>query len=994
MKHLLAILILALLAAGCTREPLMSPDDNFIEGEKTTLRIALKDVGLSAMTRSGLTDVQEKEIHSVAIFIIDGLTNQIVTSVFHANVSDYNYPAQALEVETLVGNNRNIYVIANYDASRIENLKTVVTCQDAELLIGETYGNPLQRELGLMKSGKLTDQKIRKNQLITVPLDYCTAKVTTNVINKSADFTVLGWEVGNVPTLTYIFEPDNTGGGSADEKDALKDDDYYHDLEGQMIKFEQTTPNAPSAGNITYSNTFYLYDNHRGKRDLTKPAIPNGWPYGIAGDTRQPYQEKAWYAPKNATYIKIYGKWMKGNAPQDVVITHYLGGDNFEDYNIHRGTHYTYNITIQNLNTGGSLNNILIDTNVEMKESNLSVVTPAQLLNLDAHYCYRPITLNVQEVTDANAKVSIEVLESANSTVYSSWLDLSGTSLFMHPVRDDGANPPSDSRLAINTWLQDGQVWRYVRPKFVPNMVDRKTFTYTPPGGMPIDFTNTNPSEILPDNDNVMEYKPQNYHRMVKKYTNLPTGATGAGPLNIILYAKEYPISELNNSLAAAYREAVVRITLERPGKAPEFTHFTVRQYPPHIFAQVPNGSGGNDILLVERVEEHALLLHPFIDMNLQIQDGMQWGAWNLSPTEPTTSNETASKSITNGFKNTLLGVYTASTNTTTTNSASNFLLPMYGSLQGGWQKINKGEIIQGDASYFTGVLQGAPYFSIPKNDYKNAVNIDYNITAARYCHEKNWDENGDGIIAGTEVKWYLPSMAELQLFWTYHEALDLRHEYYWTSNQADANKAYALSMDHAQAESQMVYNGVPQPYPKSLATGLNPPRVRCIRRIPANQLTQNSSLSPLVYHTSTASIVDCSTLPGSMTTTQSKMGITQGDPAALQEANGQVYKKLEVQRTQASLVNYANLHINNRCDQNQGWRLPTQREMLIIYSVRGKLEANANFAKFVNGTYWTMTSDLSRQYLIDFGNNGLARVDNASSNSNTYYYRCVREAN
>lgn len=995
MKHLIAVLLLALFTASCTQTPLVDTDDNnFTEGEKTTLHIALKNAGMNVMTRTGLSSEEEEEIHSVAIYIIDEAMKQVVSSTFHINVAEHNYPTGDLKVETLVGNNRSIYVIANYDANLIEELKTVASINDAEALVAEFYGNPLQREFGLAKTGKLTGQKIRKNQLITVDLEYITAKVTTSVVNKSAQFTVLGWALGNAPTQTYLFQHDT---------DALTNEDYYHALDGQMMRFEEVIPNKPEAGNTTYSNTFYLYENRRGGRDLTKTAPPANWPYGETGEVRPTgpgyeYLLKSWYAPQNATYIKIYGKWNDGATKREVTITHYLGENNYDDYNIRRATHYTYKITIE------SLTNIKVDTNVEMKESNLTVLTPAQLMNLDAHYCYRPFTLNVQEVTDPDAKISIEVLESPNSTVHSHWLDLSATFLFMQHVRDNTApNPPEGAQLAINTWLQPGNDWNYVRPRFVPNQQDRSAggiaAGYVPPTGVSF------PSTMFPDNDVVMEYKPENYHRMVKKFTGLPTGAPGSPkqttePVHIILYAKEYPINDLNHPLSATFREAVVRITLERPGHAPEYKHFTVRQHSPHIFAHMSNGTEENDdddILLVEREEEYALLLRPYIAMELQVLSGMQWGEWDITSTAAT------GIAATNGFTPTLLGVYNTSDNQTVTdpnnytgsNSAYSFRTPMYGSLEGGWDKNNKGRIEQGNAALFSNVLQGQPYFSIPKNDYRNAININYNTTAARYCHEKNWDENGDGVIAGKEVKWYLPSVAEVQLFWTYHEILNLQHEHYWTSNQADPEKAYALSMEHAQAEPDMVYNGVPYPFKKAHSNAQNPPRVRCVRRVPAASLSNNQPMMPLVYHTASSSIVDCSSLPGSITTTQSKLGIAQGNSAAIQKANERVYKKLEVQRTQAgSPVSYAKLHYGNYCDPNQGWRLPTQRELLIIYSMRSKLEANTKFDKFKNGTYWSMTSDLSRQYLVEFGNNGLAIIDNASSNSNAYYYRCVRELN
>lgn len=41
-----------------------------------------------------------------------------------------------------------------------------------------------------------------------------------------------------------------------------------------------------------------------------------------------------------------------------------------------------------------------------------------------------------------------------------------------------------------------------------------------------------------------------------------------------------------------------------------------------------------------------------------------------------------------------------------------------------------------------------------------------FNTYAARYCFEKNRDLNGDGVITGAEIKWYLPSLDELMLLY------------------------------------------------------------------------------------------------------------------------------------------------------------------------------------------------------------------------------------
>ena len=39
-----------------------------------------------------------------------------------------------------------------------------------------------------------------------------------------------------------------------------------------------------------------------------------------------------------------------------------------------------------------------------------------------------------------------------------------------------------------------------------------------------------------------------------------------------------------------------------------------------------------------------------------------------------------------------------------------------------------------------------------------------YKTSAARYCHEKNRDLNGNGILEPSEIHWYMPSQKELLL--------------------------------------------------------------------------------------------------------------------------------------------------------------------------------------------------------------------------------------
>lgn len=97
------------------------------------------------------------------------------------------------------------------------------------------------------------------------------------------------------------------------------------------------------------------------------------------------------------------------------------------------------------------------------------------------------------------------------------------------------------------------------------------------------------------------------------------------------------------------------------------------------------------------------------------------------------------------------------------------------------------------------------------------------------------------------------------------------------------------------------------------------------------------------------------------MYTTDTKMDVAWSDVGSLQQANLKVFRKFEIQRAKNDPVDYNTLHKGNgKCDTSKGWRLPTQREMLMVYTVKDQLEANSAFSQFTAENYWTMTSDLS----------------------------------
>lgn len=965
--HFFTLLLLALTAlSACVDDDIVRRPKDGVEGDPAKVYIRLQDMGLNPKTRGlGLSDEEEKEIKSLFIFVF-GEDDMLISSAEYINVTLQGNGTNwdPISIQSVVGNNRQIYAIANYNSQVIENVKSVESLNDLKNLVVENLGNPLSQEYGIIKVGScVTD--IRDGEVYDVPLKNLVAKVTVKVVNKSSDFKVEGWTIDGFSLKSYVverpFEKDNLN--YHDAPNINDGGDFYNSFSDQVFDFDTTTPDQGNGS--TYSITGYCYENRRGGR-ISREAPPVGWPNGDeTSGTRKPYQEKTWYAPKNATRVKIIGHDTAKN--RALVISYFLGANDTDDYNVERGTHYTYTITVNNLN------DIDINTNVEQFADQLPVSTPPDLTNIDAHASMRMFQLHTNQLQPGSGVISFEVLSSINTdTDRPDWLKVAVFPLINYQVKGN-ATTEAD----ISKWQQDGITpGYYARTKFIPHKsVRQKLGVYTPPTGIVLGDQN---SDYPADDDELPFAKA--LHRMCYKVTNIPIPATydpaGNPRTPMFVYADEFEYSP--DVMAPSYREAIVKVTYIPNGGTPEASYYTLRQYRPILFMGLP---GDNAPMLIERTEDYNSLIQLTLPLDRQLLNGMQWGPVVAGQPEQATS-------IANGYLNTAQAVYTNVT-TNAGNYSWSAERTKYGSNIGGWQG-SQGSIAQPvDGSY----IEGRPYFMFNYSG-PDAYNTVFNTTAARYCHEKNADINGDGTISPSETLWYLPSQQELQMMWTYNEMLDLSPMFYWSSTLpvAGGDNAFAISMRRSASDLNTVYNGVPQARPRTAykENSLVPPRVRCVRR--SGGLT---SLSPIVSHTIEGrSVIDCSNLSGDMYTVTSKMGLSQKDVGGLQNANTKVYRKFEVQRSADNTpVTYPELvHGTGKCNQSQGWRLPTQRELLIIWSVKDKLEANPAFTRFQAGEYWTMLRATSGNYLVDFTTGLASYCPGSGENPHRHYYRCIRE--
>lgn len=280
-----------------------------------------------------------------------------------------------------------------------------------------------------------------------------------------------------------------------------------------------------------------------------------------------------------------------------------------------------------------------------------------------------------------------------------------------------------------------------------------------------------------------------------------------------------------------------------------------------------------------------------------------------------------------------------------------------------------------------------------------------YNTYATRYCMSKNRDLAANTNIAATAIKegWYLPSAQQLAILFALNPLLQ-EHKLpqtdqgYWSCFSQSATKAYAVSYS-------MGYE-----YEVDLRSTL---KIRCVREVEANSFSGNwifndpISIYPIHVHLQRGgfeNVVD-----------------RVKDPI---ELNGQVSRDFSVNDMLSAHFVIASADIYGSVNGNpagcsgykegqysSGWRLPTLRELQLIYSLNSTLVAlmppiGSSYVGFMPVSFSSRTmSDgtlLNRTYAcINAGRsnssnyttiNFSTQVVSSAAKNNSNYIRCVRD--
>ena len=744
MKKIIILYFLgALLLSGCMRDEF---DTTRVEegiAARVSLRVLLPDMDgavsagntrTSANTRAVDADV-ENRLDSLRVLVFNS-SGKIVTNRKYTAQSDGSL--SSLQIDTWSGNNLTFCFVAN-SRDDLDNRLAVVTSYNdlREFMVTASSLN-----FGLSDTGALIMTAIVENVNVQpgsdtisdpIQLQFLAAKLTLTVTDATPEghaVTILGWDVQDVPARSYLF-PDSKDANPAPEGGADKEEYWLTTASDYPFEVEQ---------NKSASQTLYLFENRRGGRVARSlPGTDERYPDMALNDTD--HRGKAWFKPQRATAVVIHAMHRTDLETKRIKAYIYLGHDNHSDYNVLRGSHYTFNITVY------GINDIKIDTNVDSKAGDF-FVDYSENLRMDAHPDFRAMRMHA-----AGGTGTVEILDSQgrtydNPSFDATWLKISPLNLMYHQVKQS-SSPAKD-------WQQDSEPEsKIVRPKYIPHKSVREKLTQEGISGW-----NTVPAGK--EDDDVMSLDDATY-RMCYKITDLPFGNTSTVTnQTLYVYADEYVVRD-------GFRSATVRFSFYKDGgdsNQPEVRNFTISQdgylsfytnddsqYAGlRILNQDGTPSDVKQRMVLERYPEYRMTMNPGIDPSVQNINSMQWG---FAYQKIYVSNNL--DKFRNGRFVTTESVYIDLKRVD--NEPDNF-----GVFPNSYRNMF-GNGLDGNLAFipaYTGRTSGAPYY-LP-DPTANIYHPIYKTSAARYCHEKNRDLNGNGILEPSEIHWYMPSQKELLL--------------------------------------------------------------------------------------------------------------------------------------------------------------------------------------------------------------------------------------
>ena len=283
--------------------------------------------------------------------------------------------------------------------------------------------------------GKPTDN-------LEIPLKAMYAKFTFTISskpdqeivgNKAPRFDLVGYTVHNIPA-TVDGDPE-----SNDDANVYPSSDEYsgggkYAQGATTATFDFYLPERYLTPTVTDLNEVLPDELKKGTYDTTVDADQDGY-----RDEDEKYHQRfknKLVEGQNATYITIEGKYTDHQGHlYDVSYNIYVGGNNTDNFDVIRNTHYINSVAIRGISTSSDMaenkTGIAIDWRVEVdREATPLVISFRREALLDAHYEVRPLRLRlVGENILTGTSATVQVLnQDGTSNEIPNWIRLEKSS--------------------------------------------------------------------------------------------------------------------------------------------------------------------------------------------------------------------------------------------------------------------------------------------------------------------------------------------------------------------------------------------------------------------------------------------------------------------------------------------------------------------------------------------------------------------------------------
>lgn len=215
--------------------------------------------------------------------------------------------------------------------------------------------------------------------------------------NKAPRFDLVSYEVNNIPATVDSNSSTNDDNAVIASSGAVDMGNYAQGA--TTATFDFYLPERYLKPSITIIDDVLPTELQKGTYDKAVDKDQNGY-RDEDEKYHQRYKNKLVGQNQKATYVTINGKYTdhQGHA-YDVAYNIYLGGNNYDNFDVIRNTHYDNSVTIRGISASDdqatNTNGIAIDWRVNVERSTPLVINLRRESLLDAHFEVRPLRLRL-----------------------------------------------------------------------------------------------------------------------------------------------------------------------------------------------------------------------------------------------------------------------------------------------------------------------------------------------------------------------------------------------------------------------------------------------------------------------------------------------------------------------------------------------------------------------------------------------------------------------